>query len=101
MFDYWPFQPNRVVTILLGSIGCAFFGALLVFSIRRKDHRRYLPGLLLICAGCVSVFVRGLFANGLSAHPASAGGVWRLLTAAVLVAGATLCERAWRRRTWQ
>ena len=94
LFDYWPFRPDRVTTIVLGSIGVVFFGVLLVHSIRRRDHRGYLPGLVLLCAGCASVLARGLIGHGLSPHPGSIGGVWRLLTAAVLIAGGILFERA-------
>jgi hypothetical protein len=97
VFDYWPFRSSPSATILLGSVGLAFFGALLVHSILRRDHRSYMPGLLLICAGCGSELVRGLIGSGLSPHPASIGGNWRLLTAAVLIAGAILFERARRR----
>jgi hypothetical protein len=93
----WPFRPNRAATIVLGCVGVSFFGSLLAFCLRRHDHRDYVPAWLLLTIGSSSVLFRGLFGYRLSPHPASPGGLWRLLTAVVMLAGGFFLERARRR----
>ncbi len=88
----WTYE--RRVTLALTLLGMAFFGALTIYSFWRPNKRDYRPGLLLIDLGVLNSLVRNLFFFHLSPHPARPGGMWRLLTGAILVRGTVLFFRA-------
>ena len=96
--EYWPFRSNPSVTIVLGGAGILLFAGFIAYCLRRNSYD-YLPGLILLCVGCASVLLLGLLGASLSSHPATVGGIWRLLNGLLLLAGWILYERARRRRS--
>jgi len=96
LLEFSPFRQSQFATVVSGALGLAFFGGVVIYCVRRNDRDR-MPAFLLLSIGSASVILRGLFGAGLSTHPASLGGVWRILNAGVFVAGLILLERSRRR----
>ena len=95
LFDVYLY--NRTFAIGLEATSLVFFAAFTVYNLVGAGKRIYLPSLLIIDFGIVAGLVRTLFFSHLSPHPARAGGIWRLSTAAILVWGLMLFERTRRR----
>jgi hypothetical protein len=89
------FDPRvRLGAVLLTVV---VFGIFTVYSIVQPDKRIYIPGLLVVDFGILNGLIQSLFFPRLSSHVTEAGGMWQLLTGAILVAGWVLCERTLRR----
>jgi hypothetical protein len=84
------------VSVGVTLVALAFFGGWTIYSLLRSEKKAYVRGLALVDAGILSSLVRNLFFYDLSAHPARPGGWWRFLTAAVILWGFVLVERAFR-----
>lgn len=88
---------NQSVSLAVSLVGLLFFGGLTVSGLLGSQKRAYLPALVVIDLAIVSSLVRVLFFWHLSPDPGAPGGWWRLITAAVLIWGFVLFERAVRK----
>ena len=84
------------IVVATKLVGLLFFGGLTICSLL-ANKRAYLPGLLLIDLGILTGLVKDFFFFDLSAHPTTPNGYLRLISAVVLISGAVLLEREWRR----
>src|SRR5262245_58465661 len=90
---------RQLMAIVIGAVSVAFFGALTLYSYRQgRRGRGYLTGLMLIIFASLNTLIRGLFYPGASPHPATISGMWRLANGVVMLVGALLLEREWRRQ---
>jgi hypothetical protein len=92
----WPFVSSASVTVVLGCIGTLFFGALLASSVR-ANQRAAVPGLVLMVIASISEVLRGVLGSDLSVRPGTAGGIWRIVNAVLLVLGFVRYLRGRRR----
>jgi hypothetical protein len=98
----WPFRQNQVATIVIGTVGLVFFLTLTVYSYRRGARSRaYYAGLVMIVMASLSMLVRGWFFPNASPDPRTIGGLLRLASGLIVLAGGILLEREWRRQRKQ
>jgi hypothetical protein len=102
IFQAWPFRPNQIATVIIGSVCFAFFLGLSVHSWRQGTKGRgYVPGLVLITIASLNMLVRGLFFPMSSPNPAGISGLFRMANGFVALAGGIMFERERRRQRTQ
>src|SRR5947207_16026945 len=102
IFQAWPFKHDNLASIIIGSVACAFFFALSVYSYRQgTSGRGYIAGLTLITVASLNMLVRGVFFPSASPNPARMSGLLRMANGFLALAGGIMLERGWRRQREQ
>ena len=80
-------------TIIIASLGGLFFVGLTLYYSLHQRTRHFVPATFVIALGCFSSLTRTILVPSFS----RAGGVWRVLTALLLIGGGIMYQRQWNR----